>query len=198
MTETKFQEFKKIPRLSREIVISEKIDGTNGIIYIGADGEFLVGSKSRWLDDHNDNHGFWHWAMENKEDLLKLGVGYHYGEWWGSGINSGYGLPKGQKRFSLFNAARWVKQNPPDNIPPLGEKQEYCPDCCEVVPVLWRGMFDTVIADAVLQELKVMGSRAVKGFLNPEGIVVYHKAGNVLFKKTIEDDDSPKSIAKEK
>ena len=30
-----FQEFKKIPRLSRDIIITEKLDGTNGVIYIG-------------------------------------------------------------------------------------------------------------------------------------------------------------------
>jgi hypothetical protein len=40
-----FVEFKKIPRLSRECVVTEKIDGTNGVIYIGEGGEFLVGSR---------------------------------------------------------------------------------------------------------------------------------------------------------
>ena len=56
-----FQEFRKIPRLSREIIITEKIDGTNGLIYINDDcTEIYAGSKSRWLDDHNDNAGFYH------------------------------------------------------------------------------------------------------------------------------------------
>ena len=31
-TEIKFEGFKKIPRLSKEMVITEKLDGTNGLI----------------------------------------------------------------------------------------------------------------------------------------------------------------------
>lgn len=41
-----FVEFPKIARLSREIIVTEKIDGTNGVIYVGDDGEVLVGSRS--------------------------------------------------------------------------------------------------------------------------------------------------------
>jgi len=68
--------FKKIPRLSRECVVTEKIDGTNGCIYISENGEFLVGSRTRWLNGQTgDNHGFSRWAHEHKEELLKLGVG---------------------------------------------------------------------------------------------------------------------------
>lgn len=106
-----FQEFRKIPRLSRDIIITEKIDGTNGVIYIGENGEFLVGSRTRWLDEHTDNHNFWHWATSHKNELLKLGHGYHYGEYWGSGVQRGYNLVKGEKRFSLFNVVRWCLHN---------------------------------------------------------------------------------------
>jgi len=186
-----FVEFKKIPRLSRECVVTEKIDGTNGVIYIGEDGEFLVGSRSRWIDEHTDNHNFWHWVMDNKEELLKLGVGTHYGEWWGSGIQRGYGLIKGEKRFSLFNSGRWVKKTS-NSIPPLAEKQEYCPDCCYVVPILWTGIFDIIAINSILNNLQVEGSRASLGFMRPEGIVIYHKQGNIYFKKTIEKDEKPK------
>lgn len=187
-----FVEFKKIPRLSREVVVTEKIDGTNGVICITEEGEFLVGSRSRWLDEHTDNFNFWHWAMENKIELMKLGVGTHYGEWWGSGIQRGYNLSKGEKRFSLFNTGRWVKKTI-DSVPPLGEKQEYCPNCCYVVPVLWVGIFDTLHINNVLDSLKFHGSQASPGFTRPEGIVIYHRAGNLMFKKTIEKDDEYKS-----
>ena len=37
---TEFQEFPKIVRLSRQAIITEKIDGTNGCIFIGEDGEY--------------------------------------------------------------------------------------------------------------------------------------------------------------
>jgi hypothetical protein len=180
-----FIEFKKIPRLSRECVVTEKIDGTNGVICIDELGEILVGSRTRWIDEYTDNHGFWHWVNNNVEELKKLGVGTHYGEWWGSGIQRGYNLPKGEKRFSLFNCGRWVK----DRTQVLLEKQEYCPDCCYVVPILHEAIFETNSINACLEELKINGSHCSPGFMKPEGIVIYHKAGNLMFKKTIEKDN---------
>lgn len=194
-----FQEFKKIPRLSREVVITEKIDGTNGVIYIGESGEFLVGSRSRWIDGHTDNYNFWHWATENKDELLKLGQGFHYGEWWGSGIQRGYGLVKGEKRFSLFNVQKWCLYNETPKLISIDPKtkvekyQERLPSCCSLVPILWTGMFNTEIIDVQLEILKLNGSVASPGFMKPEGIVIYHKAGNVTFKKTIEKDEKPKN-----
>jgi hypothetical protein len=188
-----FKEFKKIPRLSREIIITEKIDGTNGLIYIDEELNIFAGSKNRWLDDHNDNFGFWHWVMDNKEELLNLGIGYHYGEWWGNGIQRNYGLK--EKRFSLFNTGRWVKDK---NIP-LKEKQEYCPECCYVVPILYSGQIylpDFFTPDEFINYLKLNGSKAIPGYMNPEGIVIYHIAGNCYFKKTILNDDKGKEEIK--
>lgn len=174
---TEFKSFPKIARLSRECIITEKIDGTNSSIFIGEDGEFLTGSRNRWITPENDNFGFSKWAHENKEELLKLGAGHHFGEWWGSGIQRGYGLQKGEKRWSLFNVKRWAENRPA---------------CCHVVPELWRGIFDTFHIEMALSGLKNLGSQAAPGFMKPEGVVVYHVAGNIMFKKTIEKDDEPK------
>ena len=44
-----FTGFGKIPRYSREVLVTEKIDGTNAQIYITEDGQFLVGSRKRWI-----------------------------------------------------------------------------------------------------------------------------------------------------
>ena len=44
-----FQDFPKMARLSREIIVTEKIDGTNAQICIGENGEFFVGSRTRWI-----------------------------------------------------------------------------------------------------------------------------------------------------
>jgi hypothetical protein len=189
-----FKEFKKIPRLSRDIIITEKIDGTNGLIFIDEANNIFAGSRNRWLDEHTDNHNFWHWVMENKEELLKLGKGYHYGEWWGKGINRGYGLE--EKRFSLFNTGKWVKKlkyNGELTIHIIGEKQEYCPECCYVVPILYEGMFWTPMIEGQLDILKRKGSVASPNFMKPEGIIIYHKAGNLYFKKTIENDEKGKT-----
>ena len=46
-TEIKFEVFQKIQRLSKEMVITEKLDGTNGLIQIIHNGEFFVGIKER-------------------------------------------------------------------------------------------------------------------------------------------------------
>jgi hypothetical protein len=172
-----FTEFPKISRYSREVIVTEKIDGTNAQIYITEDMQFLTGSKTRWVTPEDDNHGFSRWAHGNKEELLKLGIGRHYGEWWGSGIQRNYGLK--EKRFSLFNVSRWENERP---------------SCCHIIPVLWKGNFDEFDAQFWINFLKTNGSKAVPGFMQPEGIVIFHTAGNFGLKKTIEKDETPKSI----
>lgn len=205
-----FQEFPKIARLSREVIVTEKIDGTNAQVFIeelegyGYLGEGCIkqgeglaiyaGSRNRWLTLEADNFGFARWVSEHADELMVgLGPGRHFGEWWGSGIQRGYGLPKGEKRFSLFNTVRWCNHyEEPHRIEtgdPRIEKYQKClPGCCHLVPELYRGIFSTSIADKFLEALRMEGSQAAHGFMNPEGIVVYHTAGNVAFKKTLGDD----------
>jgi hypothetical protein len=36
--------------------------------------------------------------------------------------------------------------------------------------------------------LRIDGSLAAPGYMNPEGVVVFHVAGGVAFKKTLGDD----------
>lgn len=170
------ESFPKIPRLSRAIVITEKLDGTNAQIYISDGGEFYVGSRNRWLTTDNDNYGFAKWAFENKQELLRLGPGRHYGEWWGRGIQRGYGV---DKRFSMFNLSRWLGN--PD-----------LPACVSLVPKLYEGPFDTGAIHWVMGQLEHFGSVAAPGFLKPEGVVIFHKQSNVLFKKTLENDEKGK------
>ena len=194
-----FQEFPKMSRLSREIIVTEKIDGTNASITITntvidkypedsniiatLDGfNIRTGSRTRWITPKDDNFGSSNWVFANKEEIVKLGEGTHFGEWWGSGIQRGYELPKGEKRFSLFNTFRW--------------SSELRPSCCSVVPVLYQGLFETNRIEQALFELKQAGSVAAPRFMKPEGVVVFHIAGNVGFKKTIEKDETPKSLVK--
>jgi len=170
---TEFEPFAKIARLSRNCVITEKIDGTNACVFIGEDGEFLTGSRTRWITPQDDNFGFAKWAYERKDELLTLGPGRHFGEWWGAGIQRRYGLT--EKRFSLFNTSRWYETAPPS--------------CCYVVPVLYDGIFHSdAVKDALLQ-LEVNGSMAAPGFMQPEGVVIYQTAGRVYFKKTLSKDE---------
>jgi hypothetical protein len=173
----KFVPFQKIPRISRDIIVTEKIDGTNAVVHVDDHGAVTAGSRSRWLTQLNDNFGFAKWVSDNENELRELGEGYHYGEWWGSGIQRGYGLTKGEKRFSLFNVSRWC-----DNSP----------DCCSVVPTLYEGEFRTESIEYALYNLCATGSHAAPGFRNPEGIVIYHTGANFCFKKTFERDGKGK------
>lgn len=187
-----FVEFPKMPRLSRQIVVTEKIDGTNaqvhvvemegysipGAVWEGDGLAILAGSRTRWITPDADNFGFAAWVRDNAEELVKLGPGSHFGEWWGAGIQRRYGLA--DKRFSLFNVDRWGDERPA---------------CCSVVPVLYRGIFDTLAIEECLSSLRACGSVAAPGFMNPEGVVVFHLAGRVGFKKTLHKDELPKALA---
>lgn len=195
MKETDFVDFPKLARLSREAIITEKIDGTNACIFIyplvleenkkdpniitTMDG-FTVraGSREKWINlSEQDNLGFGNWVKFHAEELVRgLGEGRHTGEWWGRGIGRGYNMK--EKVFSLFNVDRWKDDRPA---------------CCRVVPELGRGIFNTEVVDAVLDTLKLTGSLASPGFMNPEGVIVWHVLGDVGFKKTLDKHDQHKS-----
>lgn len=172
-----FEKFPKVPRFSRDIIITEKIDGTNGQVYITDSGEVYAGSRNRWVTPYNDNMGFATWVYSHKDKLRDLlGPGRHFGEWWGFGIQRGYGI--GFKMFSLFNTHRWQ-----------GLITDYG---LSVVPVLYQGPFSERYIYACLRALKVHGSFASRGFMQPEGVVIFHTASNSLFKKTLENDEKGK------
>lgn len=199
-----FQPWPKIARLFRTIIITEKIDGTNGAIGIRsveevedadkgclwtdpdtAEGWVIYAqSRNRIITPDQDNFGFANWVYDHAPELiLTLGSGLHFGEWWGSGIARGYGLPKGEKRFSLFNTLRY------------GDTDRFDltrVDGLSTVPVLYEGPFSTMIVDAAVGSLRTTGSMAAPGFDNPEGVITFHAAANVAFKTTLKDDEKPK------
>lgn len=182
-----FVPFPKIPRLNRRIVVTEKLDGSNAAIWIDTDGDIYAASRNRWLVDGNDNYGFAKWVAANKESLIDdLDVGLHRGEFWGSGIQRGYGLAKGEKYFSLFNTSRWYTN---------GERQQFKTPSLSVVPLLYDGLFSQAAIESCLNSLAVGGSWASPGFIPAEGVVVFHDAGNSMFKITLDKDDQPKGIS---
>jgi hypothetical protein len=178
----------KMPRLHRECIITEKIDGTNAQIYVSEDREVLAGSRNRWITPEKDNFGFARWVKEHEDELRNLGPGRHYGEWWGQGIQRKYGLT--EKRFSLFNTGLSSKD-------PVHPGQCRPPACCNVVPVLYRGVFSSMWAGVMLSQLEALGSLAAPGFMDPEGIVIYLAAARQSFKVTLKNDEVPKSLVKE-
>lgn len=176
---TEFKEFPKIYRYSRDVVVAEKLDGTNACVIVDILNERIhAQSRSRIITPEDDNYGFAKWVKQSEAELFKeLGDGYHYGEWWGQGIQRGYGMKR--KMFSLFNVSRWELVN----------NEEIGMRC---VPVLWRGVMDNLNVKAEMRVLEVEGSKAAPGFMNPEGIVIYHTQGNFLLKKTFEKDQDGK------
>ena len=80
MSDPGFTPFPKIARLYRDIIITEKIDGTNASVHIGEDGSFRTASRNRWTTPESDNAGFSRWAHQHREELMQLGPGAHFGE----------------------------------------------------------------------------------------------------------------------
>jgi hypothetical protein len=178
---TEFKPWPKIARLNRDITITEKIDGTNAAVIVTEEGEVAAQSRTRIITPDADNFGFARWVAEHADALAdSLGPGRHFGEWWGQGIQRRYGLT--EKRFSLFNTARYGEVDFAA-LPQVG-----------TVPVLYRGPFAQAEIDRALQRLSVYGSRAAEGFMDPEGIVVFHEAAQQMFKVTIKGDEAPKSL----
>ena len=60
----------------------------------------------------------------------------------------------------------------------------------EVVPVLYRG--DLAGIDQAILDLRMNGSVAVPGFMQPEGVIVYHSAARQAFKVLLENDEGHK------
>ena len=166
-------EFKAWPKIKRgsplSVTITEKIDGTNACIII-QDGEIVgVQSRKRMITVENDNYGFALWVEENKEELLGLGDGYHYGEWAGEGIQKNpYNID--HKALFLFNTMRWNPKNP--NLP----------ECCSVVPVLYEGELKEDTIDNLLKALVLEADGN-----NPEGVIVYYHTLRDYSKHTIQN-----------
>lgn len=193
-----FQRFSSLSRFSQGWTITEKIDGTNGQILIencegraswgDQEHDYLIldkiddyflyaGSRNNMITPERDNMGFAKWVKENGEMLVRtLGEGRHFGEWWGKGIQRNYGLD--EKRFSLFNSLRW--------------KQADLPAGLHVVPCLLDNAYadePSGYAKMAMKKLKEEGSLAAPGFMDPEGIVLYHRGSGATFKKTYDYDE---------
>lgn len=174
-----FKEWPSIQRLSSEtIIITEKIDGTNGIVYVSDDSSIvLAGSRNRWLSNPDgtpckpgdDNFKFSKWVYDNSETLKLLGPGYHYGEFYGPGIQRGYGVS--EKSWVSFEFWR-------NDLTTI-----------EKVPILFEGRYTPTIYEEVIQQLINSGSVFKPGFMKPEGVVIQFKnVKGAKFKKLCEND----------
>lgn len=191
-----FKAWPKIPRLENEIYhITEKIDGTNACVIIQPyDGDrddvdtlpeplgiidetesnpvlaIYAQSRTRLITPEEDNYGFARWVKANAEQLIEdLGEGYHFGEWWGQGIQRGYDLD--HKRFSLFNPNKY---------------SEICYNVPLVRSVNAEEFENTDWLQVTKEEFKEFGSIAAKGYMKPEGFVVYAEKAKTYWKIIID------------
>lgn len=207
-----FEPWPKIPRLSRGIVVTEKIDGTNAAVVVRPirhpsevrdydkvvdlaldDGSVQMlavyaQSRKRIITPECDNFGFARWVHENAEVLARgFGVGRHFGEWWGNGIQRGYGVTR--RYFSPFNVARWRQETIEDAGLPSNVVE---------VPIIgeWP-TFDSHFVDSCVELLELRGSqlRPVSDGTPAEGVIVYHTASEQTYKRLLKDDHLPKSLA---
>lgn len=186
-----FEAFSKIPRIEKynpQVLITEKLDGTNAQIAFDENGKMWVGSRNRWLHPEDsptgckgsDNFGFAAWCAENEEELRKLGPGRHYGEWYGHKIGRGYGLS--DRRLALFNTRRW------------GPHNTSTPKCCEVVQILYFGPgLPRELERLTRLSLAREGSAQVPGFMQPEGAVMTIMDSLQMY-KIIMDKQGPSPI----
>ncbi|MEU3729986.1 RNA ligase family protein [Streptomyces sp. NPDC033538] len=213
-----FVEWPKTKRLFRDIVVTEKLDGTNSAVHISVvphdepgeitvypgewtspvvDGiRYILTAQSRKRiitpGKTTDNYGFAGWVYDNAADLVRiLGEGLHVGEWWGKGVQRGYGLD--EKRFSLFNTARWwaVDEDSGTSMNARAEQSDLVGQI-DAVPVLYEGVFSEDAVTSALRDLKTDGSYAAPGFMNPEGICVYHSQTRNVYKVTLDNQDAGK------
>ncbi|MFD7646367.1 RNA ligase family protein [Streptomyces albidoflavus] len=214
-----FVEWPKTRRLFRDIVVTEKLDGTNSAVHLtlladweadlitsvpgdnslhvalvdGVQWAVTAQSRKRIITPgkSTDNFGFATWVYDNAADLVRiLGEGLHFGEWWGQGIQRGYGLD--ERRFSLFNAARWWAADEDGTSMNSRAEQSDIIDQIDAVPVLYEGTFAEAAICAALTDLGDYGSVAAPGFMNPEGICVYHTQTRTIFKVTLDNQDAGK------
>jgi len=166
-----FKPWPKIPRITNEkFVITEKIDGTNACIVIDDYGTIGAQSRNRIITPQSDNYGFANWVEANKQDLMSLGPGHHFGEWWGKGIGRQYNQT--EKHFSLFNTYRWSNPN------------ERKPSCCKIVPVI--STFEkTYEIEPIINLIKINGSYAAPGYMNPEGLIIFQLLTQSYYKVII-------------
>jgi hypothetical protein len=158
-----FRSWGKIARYDPlQVVITEKIDGSNACIII-EDGQVLgAQSRKRLITPEDDNFGFAAWVHENREALGGLGEGHHFGEWAGPGIQKNP-LGLDERTLFLFNYDRYEGVELPDRV--------------EIIPVLFRGPLRDGLIDLFVDDMRTKGK---------EGVVVYHCASGSRSKHTVE------------
>lgn len=217
-----FKSWGSTPRFHKGLHITEKINGTNAGVSVQGfskgegkfdpvNGRFVEGetmdyvvraqSRKRLITPDSDNFGFAAWVWENAEGLANLlGFGYHYGEWYGEGIQKNPLAVQG-RRWALFNTWHWGSKpnlerlqaaNIPGLtlVPVLHDEQRDGPADYKTIPNLlvdleWGSKADgyMTLPNAHKMDFHVEG---------PEGIIVWQRETQQRYKILLREDDKHK------
>lgn len=218
-----FEPWPKIPRLNKDIIVTEKIDGTNGaIIIVEAEGDLNIALENKPANTiatvvHNgdgppDYEGCTAFFVgaQSRNKLIEPGKADNAGfAGWvqrnaemlvhalGPGRHFGEWWGPGIQRTYDEEFKRFSLFNV-DRYTDLGDGHAlHLPDdtMVDVVPELYRGPFSQAAIEDTLETLRTGGSAASTGYMRPEGVVVYHAAARQTFKVLLEGDDVPKGQA---
>lgn len=210
MSTVSYPSFSSIERLENiYCVISEKIDGTNGLIQIDYkydwngqrydDHLVQFGSRNRYITTTDDNAGFANYFTPHiasictlAESLINYGDNdnpkqdwpiYIYGEWFGKGIQRGYGLDeKYFMPFSSFYAEHMIKAGIPNIMMPN---------------IMYTGKFSLEVVDNCMNRLTSGGFHTlITNYDYPEGVVIYFPKYNFRLKQTFEGSKWERNITK--
>lgn len=217
-----FRAWPKTPRLNRDIVVTEKIDGTNGAIIIdgphpfgwhvdGApEGTSLVftGEDIAGTPDHE-----WIVGAQSRNRLVgftKAADNHGFGKWvadraealvhiLGAGHHFGEFWGQGIARNYGLDHKRFSLFNVArgQQLIELAGKDGWVAPGLDTVPVLYQGPFGEDHIRAAVNELHHRGSFvAAEGWQGKaEGVCVFHTASRQVYKVLLHNDELPKSLA---
>lgn len=210
-----FKAWPKTPRLFRDIVVTEKIDGTNSAIIINEHpfGTHIEGLHEKALalvmgplDEGGTPDVEYVVGAQSRNRLITPGKqtdNYGFARWvednaddlvkvLGPGVHYGEWWGKGIARGYGQERKRFslfnVHRYSYIDLDPLGSLYGEL----DVVPVLYQGENTEARVRGVVSNLSLLGSVAAPGFDRPEGVCVFHTASGQVYKVLIENDELPK------
>ena len=208
-----FVKFSKIPRLNRDMIITEKIDGTNAQIFIEhkaiiddwvngpetADWVYEFGNRVLVENELDYDYNYYVFAGSRNRWISQADDNYGFAKWvatnkddlarLGPGLHFGEWWGQHIQRGYSLNEKRFSLFNVKK-----WENPRNRPDCCHCVPVLYEGPFSIGDVNKLMWGLKERGSKAAPGFMHPEGLIVFHMAAGQYFKATCKNDAVPKAL----
>lgn len=184
-TPEKFEKFEPWPKtlhvdkVMGNVIVTEKIDGTNACIVFQDDGYMFTQSRNRIITPDQDNQGFAKWAYRNQKNLFYIfGPGRHYGEWWGKKIGRTYNMQ--HNVFSVFNNGRFYRTDGND-MDSMSTRAQEGPlfDQVSAVPLIYTGVYGSEQMVEKVFEFETGKSKAAAEFgvefYDPEGVCYYFR-----------------------